>query len=220
MAVATRSISVLRVYKGRDHVSPGAPLRPALSADLSIMRAWLQAAAAAGEAASCRDPRSAPDMPDGVERCGACHPCQRYLSTVVTAVDSAVQRAQDGHARRVLGSNYYRIPERVRPLLGQPQGAGLRQLLGARSAGREGLFEPGLAGLTEREAQAYWLRIQGWSSVAIARELTHPAARYDRAAWVAVKTVYNLCWLAKGKVLKAFGLPAQDEPDEDWEPER
>lgn len=163
--------------------------------------------------------------------------CGRNKS-VVAAVEIAIGQAQTIDARRVLGKYYARVPAAVRPLLGRRGEAGLKLLLGrwvkydrdeeeqlaqAVLAGREINAETGwiagLAGLTEREADAYWRRIRGTSRLEIARELTPAEHRHDRSRWVALKTVSNLCWQAKLRVLKAFGLPQTGDVDEDWDGE-
>lgn len=213
---------------------PGSPHR---SPDVSILFAWMRAEMAR-PAPACISPRPAFDMPGGVERCDACAACKRHRRDIVTAVESAVRNAETVDARRVLGKYYYRLPGRIRGLLGRPRDAGLKELLGrwvkwqrdeqeqltaAVLAGVETNPETGwiagLAGLSEREAQAYWPRIRGQSRLDIARELTPAEDQRDRSRWVSLKTVSNLCWQAKVKVLKAFGLPPSGDPDEEWNTE-
>jgi hypothetical protein len=130
----------------------------------------------------------------------------------VAAVETAVRQAQEGQGRRILGRYYYRVPADIRPLMAQSDGEGLKSLLGTWT--HQG-FQEGVAGLSEREAEAYSLRIRGWSSSAIAHQLTHPRQRFDRRLWVRVETVYQYCWRAKCKVLSAFGLPAPSQLEED-----
>jgi hypothetical protein len=153
---------------------------------------------------------------------------------VLAAVETAARQAAQGTSRRVLGKFYYRLPETVRPLLGQPEESGLKQLLGhfvrwqrdeqalLAAAVRQGRrinpdtgWIEGDAGLSERQTQAYWLRIRGHTTLDIQRELTRTEDRYDRAKWIAVQTVYNLCSQARYRVLRAFGLPLTDEPSEE-----
>ncbi len=209
---------------------PRRPSHPYGSSDLRIMRAWMEAELAlAGRRHDdrCASLRAAADE---ARRCD----CSRH-DLVVAAVESAVQQADVVDPRRVLGKHYYRIPAEVRPLLGQRNGAGLKLLLGqfvkyerweqqalasavlrGRKTNPETGWVEGLAGLTEQETRAYWKRISGWSRLEIARELTAPDLLHDRARWTSLKTVSNLCWLAKVKVLTAFGLPPSGDPGEEW----
>lgn len=173
-----------RRQTGRDITTPESPSNPLGSADLRILRAWIEAELA--------------------------HPGD--LALVIAAVETAVMQASTAGGRRALGQYYYRVPERLRPLLGQPDGAGLKRLLGDWTRGG---FEPGVADLTEREAEAYWLRIRGWSPSAIACEMTPARQRFDRRLWISIQTVYNYCWQAKSKVLRAFGLPVADEAEDE-----
>lgn len=175
------------------------------SADLVIMRAWIEAELV--------------------------HPGDQ--AAAITAVETAVMQAQHGLSRRLLGKLYYRLPEAIRPLLGRPEQAGLKRLLGrfvkydreesdqlhhatleGRQINPETGWIQGDAKLTERETTAYWLRIRGRTTLDIQRELTPSQDRYDRARWIAVQTVYNLCSQARRKVLLAFGLPDRGDPDE------
>src|SRR5262245_61055010 len=134
---------------------------------------------------------------------------------IVAAVESAVRSAGQGPAERLLGQYYYRVPPAIRPLLGQPDQAGLRQLLGFWPPDLHGEFRPGLAMLTERECQAYHLRIRGWSPWEIARELTPARQQFDRRLWIKLETVHQYCWRARVKVLQAFGLPVPEHLDEE-----
>ena len=210
---------------------------PQLSADLSILRAWCRAEEAA-PAWPCLRPEPAPDLPPKFEqRCGACAPCRRYQATIVAAVETAVQQASLAAPSRVLGKHYHRVPPAIRPLLGRRgrDQSGLKELLGhfvkwerweqqalaaalllGRKTNAETGWIEGLAALTERETQAYWLHIRGWTRTMIARELTDPEKRHDRPQWISFKTVSNLCWQAKVKVLTIFGLAALGSPDDDW----
>jgi hypothetical protein len=157
------------------------------------------------------------------------------MQAIVAAVEGAVRQASVIDPRRVLGQHYGLIPEGVRPLLGQRDEAGLKDLLGhyvkyerwehqalaaavlrGRKTNPETGWIEGLAGLTEQETRAYWFRIRGWSRLEIARELTPAEHLYDRRLWTSLKTVSNLCWLAKVKVLRAFGLPGAGSAEEDW----
>lgn len=131
---------------------------------------------------------------------------------VQAAVETAVKQAQEISSRRRLGWYWQRMSPGVRALIAESHGEGLKRLLGYWDKG--GAFQDGLAGLTEREAQAYWLRLRGWSSWLIAEELTPANRRFDRQLWVRVQTVYSLCSKAKAKVLIAFGLPLEGENEE------
>jgi len=174
-----------RRVAGRDITASTAPASPLSSPDLRILRAWIEAEMA--------------------------HPGD--VIAVCAAVETAIRRAITSDGRRVLGRYYSRVPPRLRPLLGQPDGAGLKRLLGDWTKGG---FSPGLAELTEREAEVYWLRIRGWSPSAVACELTPARQRYDRRLWLAVQTVYNHTRSARLKVLRAFGLPeVVDEAGDD-----
>lgn len=126
------------------------------------------------------------------------------LVAVMSAVETAVRQAGVGASQRTLGQYYYRVPPALRPLLGQRDGAGLKRLLGDWGKGG---FESGVAGLSERESEAYWYRIRGWSPSSIACELTPARQRHDRRLWLSVQTVYNYTHQARVKVLRAFGLP-------------
>lgn len=216
---------------GRGHLSPTPPTQIGWSPDISIMQAWM-----AAEMAQPSQPCRELVQEDGeLVRCGQCPSCVRHRETIVVAVETAVRQVQTVDAKRVLGKYYYRLPAAVRPLLGQRGEVGLKRLLGrwvryerdeqeqlARAAldgvehDPESGWIAGLAGLSEREAQAYWSRLRGQSRLFIARELTSPERQHDRALWVSLKTVSNLCWLAKVKVLTVFGLNASGEPDEQW----
>lgn len=194
------------------------------SPDLSICQAWMSAEMAVADQ---RHDDRCPVLRDPEATCT----CGRSRG-VYAAVDSAARQAQQGASRRVLGRYYYRLPETIRPLLGRPDQTGLKRLLGqfvkwerdeselllaAIREGRKVNLETGWiqgdAGLTERETLAYWLRIRGRTTLDIQRELTPSEHRYDRAQWIAVQTVYNLCSQARAKVLEAFGLPMTVEDD-------
>lgn len=172
-----------RRQTGRDITSPVGPSNPMGSPDLRILRAWIEAELA--------------------------HPGD--LAYVLAAVETAVMQSATAGGRRALGQYYYRVPERLRPLLGQPDGAGLKRLLGDWTKGG---FAPGVADLTEREAEAYWLRIRGWSPSAIACEMTPARQRFDRRLWLSIQTVYNYTSQSRAKVLRAFGLPVTEEPED------
>ncbi len=213
-------------------VSPASPSAPIASADLRILRAWINAEQAR-PVASCWRPQPG-DRPGETWRCGDCGPCREHRQTVVAAVETAVGQAQEGVGRRVLGKFYYRIPEAVRPLLGQPREEGLKRLLGcwvkwergagkrlseARAAGLEVNLETGwiegYAKLGEREALAYWARIRGQSTLDIQRELTEARDLHDRAKWTPAATVYQYCWRSRLKVLTAFGLSPSGSIEEE-----
>lgn len=194
------------------------------SPDVSICQAWMAAELAVeGDRHDAR----CPTLRDPETTCA----CGRSKS-VYAAIETAVNRATEGASRRVLGRYYYRLPETIRPLLGRPDQTGLKLLLGQfvkyerneaealLAATREGRrvnpetgWVQGDAGLTERETLAYWLRVRGRTTLDIQRELTPTEHRYDRARWIAVQTVYNLCSQARAKVLAAFGLKAGLEDD-------
>ncbi len=182
---------------------------PQLSADLSILRAWLEAERA--------------------------HPGD--MGAILAAVETAVQQASLAAPSRVLGKHYHRVPLAIRPLLGRRgrDQSGLKELLGhfvkwerweqqalaaavllGRKTNAETGWIEGLVALTERETRVYWLHIRGWTRTMIARELTDPEKRHDRTQWISFKTVSNLCWQAKAKVLQAFWLPILGSPDDDW----
>lgn len=179
----------------QDITTPNRPPHPFGSPDLRILRAWIEAEGA--------------------------HPGDQ--EAVIAAVETAVRQAQEGPSQRSLGAYYYRVPAPIRPLLGQSDEGGLKQLLGrwemredivihARSRGREVNESTGwIAGearLTEQEARTYWEHIRGASTTAIQRTLTVPNRRHDRRLWIAAQTVYNYRHQAKVKVLDAFGLAA------------
>lgn len=204
---------------------------------MRLIRAWLMAEQSE-EAPGCDRPIPAPlpGQPFRTERCGSCASCRRYKATIVVAVESAVLDAQERQGRRILGKYYYRLPEAVRPLLGRRNEDGLKRLLGcwvkwdkgagkklqqARDDGIEVNQETGwiagVAGLTEREARAYWGRIRGWTTTDIQREMTDERWQHDRSRWVAAATVYQYCWRARVKVLGKFGLDLSGSIDEEME---
>jgi hypothetical protein len=121
---------------------------------------------------------------------------------VLAAVETACRKAQEGRSRHILGDAYHRVPERLRPLLGHPDG--LQGLLGRW--GENGGFQPGLAELEEEEARAYWLSIRGWSELDIARQLTPANRRFDRRLWISTEKIQDFVGQARAKVLDCFGI--------------
>lgn len=156
------------------------------SVDFSIMRAWVEA-----EYAHPGDGRA-----------------------IAARVETAVRKAREGALRYTLGRYYYRVPPEIRALMAEAPGDGLKRLLGQWEKGTG--FQRGVAGLSERQAHAYWLKLRGWSTLLIARELTAPALRdYSREHWVSAQTVYHLIFQARAKLQRAFGLEVIEEIEDD-----
>ncbi len=195
----------------RDITSPTPPSHPLGSADLRILRAWVQAEQRQG-APACERPVLTPTEHDPTrsERCGSCRACQIHHTTIVSAVVTAIE---DSQARRVtratLTDLFDLIPPHLHPFFGLPQGEGLKRLLG-RWERHTGRFQPADVPerwqLTEAEAEVYWWHMRGWSIKDIQRELTPKEMRLDPKHWVAAERVHELLSSAGAKVRGLFGL--------------
>jgi len=194
----------------QDITSPTAPSHPLGSADLRILRAWVQAEQHR-EAPSCEHPVPAPTEhdPGRTERCGACRSCRSHHQAIVSAVVSAIDDSQDRRVTRATLTDLFDlIPAHLRPFFGLPSGEGLKRLLGRWD--KRGVFQPAAVGaasqLTEDEAKVYWWHIRGWSDEEIQRELTAKGLRGNRALWVDADVVAALLEGAKAKVCGMFGV--------------
>ena len=188
--------------------SPWPPSHPKRSADLSILRAWMDA----DPAPSCLQPVPPDsDMPGKEQRCGRCIACRRHHATVVAAVETAVKQAQQIQSRRRLGWYWTRMSPGVRALIARSHGEGLKELLGYWDKGVG--FQDGLAGLSEREAFVYWHTLRGWRARDIQRLLQPSNVRQlDPSMWPEeIEVVYRARWRAKAKILAIFGLPVDEK---------
>lgn len=195
----------------RDITSPTPPSHPLGSADLRILRAWVQAELRQ-EAPACERPVATPTEhdPGRTERCEACRSCQRHQTEIVRAVVKAVDDSQDLRiSRATLTDLFDLIPPALRPFFGLPAGEGLKRLLGRweRHTGRFVVGDvPEQWRLTEEEAMAYWWHIRGWDFRAIQRELTPREMRGDPERWVPAEGVYQLLEGSAAKVRGLFGV--------------
>jgi hypothetical protein len=196
----------------RDITSPSPPSHPLGSADLRILRAWVQAEQRQGAPACQRPlPTPTPHDPTRTERCESCRACQIHHTTVVSAVISAID---DSQARRVtratLTDVYDLVPPHLRPFFGLEQGEGLKRLLGRWSKTAPHAFIPADVPerwqLTEAEAEVYWWHVRGWDIKSIQREMTPKEMRFDPKHWVAAEVAYALLATAGAKVRGLFGL--------------
>jgi hypothetical protein len=123
----------------------------------------------------------------------------------VVAVENRVNEILGRQAGRPqLKDLWWQIPEGLRPLFGLPEGEGIKRILGRYDD--QGRYLAGLASLTEREFEVFWLHLRGWSDAAIQVELTPPGLLRDRSQWTSLKTIYNHLSSARRKVRLLFGL--------------
>jgi hypothetical protein len=129
----------------------------------------------------------------------------------VVAVENRVKEILVRQAGRPqLKDLWWQIPEALRPLFGLPEGEGIKRIVGRYD--EQGRYVAGLASLTEREFEVFWLHLRGWSDAAIQVELTPPGLLRDRSQWTSLKTIYNHLWSARRKVRLLFGLDTRS-PD-------
>jgi hypothetical protein len=200
----------------RDITSPTPPSHPLGSADLRILRAWVQAEQRQG-APACERPVPTPTEhdPTRTERCESCRSCQIHHTTIVSAVVTAID---DSQARRVtratLTDLFDLVPPHLRPFFGLAQGEGLKRLLGRWSKTAPHAFVPADVPqrwqLTEAEAEVYWWHMRGWSEKDIQRELTPKEMRANPEHWTPAERVYELLGSAGAKVRGLFGLESDD----------
>lgn len=194
-----------------DITSPTAPSHPLGSADLRILRAWVQAETAK-EAPACEHPIPTPTEhdPRRTERCEACRSCQRHHQAIVSAVVSAIDDSQDRRVTRATLTDLFDlIPPWLRPFFGLGQGEGLKRLLGRWN--KAGEFVPADVPeqwrLTVEEATVYHWRLRGWQEWEMQRELTPAGMRFSREHWVDIEERVEAPLVsASAKVRGLFGL--------------
>ncbi len=130
---------------------------------------------------------------------------------IVAAVESAALRLQAQEEGRLSPAQRYPVPDHLRPLFALPPEEALARVIGG--VGPDGVWRLGIAGLTERECQAFRLELEGWPPWEIARALGRRKRNLEVP--LPVRTVDAYLAKAHVKLRQTFALSRPESLDFD-----